>query len=224
MACSRTTTATGSRSPLVIYRTNFELFGLTTYLPYQIPVVITHLTIAVLGQIVMRRMGVRPWLAALSGIGFVFLGAGFGNVLFGFQITLNGSVIAGLVQLLLADHDGAWRRRDSIGVVVAVLGLMTSAIAVPMCVGVGAFVLLRRGWRIAAAHTLPPGAVFVAWWIGFGGAEQSDFSIGNTIEFAFHMWRATFEGLARSGIGAAVLFAVAALGFGVALHAWRSRG
>lgn len=205
--------------PLVVYRANFELFGLTTYLPYQIPVVVAHLAIAVLGQVVMRRMGVQPWLGALAGVGFVFLGAGFGNIVFGFQITLNGSVIAGLVQLVLADHDGQWSRRDTVGVTVGVVGLMTSAVAVPMCVGVGAFVLLRRGWRIAAAHTVAPGVVFVGWWLAFGGAEQSDFSIANTLEFAFHMWRATFEALSQSAVGGAVLFAVAAIGLGLAVRA-----
>jgi hypothetical protein len=210
--------------PLVLFRLNFELFGLNSYVPYQILVILAHLTIAALAHTIMRRAGVRAWLATALIVGFVFYGAGWGNILFAFQITLDGSVIAGLFQFVMADHDGKWSRRDTIGVSVAVLGLMTSAVMPAMSVAVGAFVLLRRGWRIAAGHTVPPAVIFIAWYIGFGGSEASDPQASRIVRFMYHMVRATFEGLGRSTPGGLALALIAALGVGGAVAAWRRTG
>ena len=57
----------------------------------------------------MRRAGVRPWLATLLAGVFVFFGSGAENILIAFQITFVGSLVFGLTQLLLADHDGPGR-------------------------------------------------------------------------------------------------------------------
>lgn len=207
--------------PLIAYRVNFELFGLHTYLPYQLLVVLSHLTVAGLGHVIMRRMGVRAWLATAIMIGFVFYGAGYGNILFGFQITLNGSVIAGLVQMLCADHDGPWATRDRIGVGVALLGLMTSAVFPAVAIGVGVFVLLRRkDWRIAARHTVIPAVVFVLWYLVYGSSSGSEPSLWPMAQFVFHAIMGSFEGLAQGMAGGIALALVAAVGM---LTAWQHR-
>ncbi|MFT5202467.1 MAG: hypothetical protein ACI9C1_001856 [Candidatus Aldehydirespiratoraceae bacterium] len=210
--------------PLVLYRVNYELFGLHSYVPYQILVILSHLTIAGLMHMLMRRAGVRAWIATGLLVAFVFLGAGWGNILFAFQITLNGSVIAGLAQFVLADHKGAWSRRDTLGVSIAVLGLMTSAVMPALSVGVGAFVLLNRGWRVAAAHTVPPAVVFGLWWMAYGGAEDSDPQPWRIAQFAFHMIRQAFEGIGQSTIGGVILMLIAALGMWTAFAKWRESG
>ena len=208
--------------PLIAYRVNFELFGLHTYLPYQLLVVLSHLTVAGLGHVIMRRMGVRAWLATAIMVGFVFYGAGYGNIIFGFQITLNGSVIAGLVQMLCADHDGRWSRRDTVGLCVALLGLMTSAVFPAMAVGVGAFVLIRRrDWRIAARHTVVPAAVFGLWYAFYGSSSGSDPGAWPIAQFVYHAFLGTFEGLAQSTPGGVALAFIAVLG---GVTAWQSRG
>ena len=45
----------------------------------------------------------------------MFFGAGAENILVVFQITFVGALVFGLVQLLLADHDGPIDRRDWFG-------------------------------------------------------------------------------------------------------------
>ena len=57
----------------------------------------------------------RPWLATVAAVVFVFFGAGAENILVAFQITFVGSLVFGLTQLLLADHDGPLDRRDWLG-------------------------------------------------------------------------------------------------------------
>lgn len=199
--------------PLVAYRVNYELFGLNTYLPYQLLVVLAHLTVAGLVHLTMRRIGVRAWLATALMVGFVFYGAGWGNIIFGFQITLNGSVIAGLVQCLLAGHDGAWSRRDTVGVGVAILGLMTSAVFPALAVGVGVLVLARgRGLRIAAGHTVPPALVFILWFVTYGGAAESDPHPWRMVQFLYHMVFGALEGLGQGTVGGIILAVVLAAG------------
>ncbi|MDG2025819.1 MAG: hypothetical protein P8J50_01790 [Acidimicrobiales bacterium] len=200
--------------PLIAYRINFELFGLHTYFPHQLLVVLAHLTVAGLGHMIMRRMGVKAWLAIALMVGFVFYGAGWDNIVFGFQITLNGSVIAGLVQMLMADHDGPWSRRDSAGLGVAILGLMTSAVFPAVAVGVGAFVLVRRrDWRIAARHTVVPGVVFVVWFLTYGGASESDPHPWRMVQFAHHMVSGALEGLSQGSRGGGILGAILIVGW-----------
>ena len=115
-----------------------------------------HLTVAVLLRVIMRRGGVSPWIATSTAALLAFFGAGDDNILVAFQIGLVGSLVFGLTQLLLADHDGPIdraQRRLGLGCARVSPGCCARASAVPMTIVVGIAMLLRRGWRIAlAAH------------------------------------------------------------------------
>ena len=111
----------------------------------------------------MRRGGVSPWIATIAAALFTFFGAGYTNIIDGFQIGLVGSLVFGLTHLLLADHDGPLDRRDAVGLGAGFAGLLCSGVAVPMTIVVGITMLLRRGWRIALLHTAPLGIVYSLW-------------------------------------------------------------
>jgi hypothetical protein len=149
--------------PVLAYRGLWFVFGIRSYLPYQVLIVGAHLVAAALLRVVMRRAGVRPWVATLTALVFVFFGAGAENILIAFQITFVGSLVFGLVQLVLADHDGPWDRRDWLGLLAGFAGLMCSGVAIAMIVVVGVAMLLRRGWRIALLHTAPLAVAYVIW-------------------------------------------------------------
>ena len=61
----------------------------------------------------------------------------------------------GLVQLLLADHEGPIDRRDWLALLAGLAALMCSGVAIAMVLVVGIAMLLRRGWRIALLQTVP---------------------------------------------------------------------
>lgn len=149
--------------PLVVWRFLFEVFGLHTYLPYQVPVVVMHLTAAFLLRVVMIRAGVGPWIATITAGSFVLLGAGEDNIVWGFQITLVGSLVFGLAQLILSDHDGDLDRRDGLALGSGMAALLCSGVAIPMVMAVGLSVLMRRGWRMAAFQTVPLGVAYGIW-------------------------------------------------------------
>jgi hypothetical protein len=205
------------------YRLTSELWGLRSYLPYQIPVVLAHLGAAVLLRHVIRRIGVRGWIATCAAVAFLFFGSGRDNITWGFQLSVTGSVVCGLVLFLLADGPRQVTRRDWLILAVGLLGLMTSAMFLGFLVGFGVTTLLRRGMRVAAFYALPLGVVYGTWYLEYGREDTTSGSLnGAVIRYAGRMFWATFDALAQGAVGT-VLVAVAALGLGAAIQrAWRS--
>ncbi|MBC7859724.1 MAG: hypothetical protein H7Z39_13325, partial [Burkholderiaceae bacterium] len=152
--------------PMLPYRFLWTVVGIRSYTPYQVLIVVTHLIAAALIVVVMRRAGVRPWLATIVGVLFVYFGSGGENILVAFQITFVGALAFGLAQVLLADHDGPLDHRDWFGLLAGLAGLMCSGVSITMVVVVGAAVFLRRGrhgWRVASFHTVPLAGVYLVW-------------------------------------------------------------
>jgi hypothetical protein len=201
--------------PFVLYRINYRLFGLDSYLPYQLPLVVLHLGVVALCWLTMRRLGVRPIIATATVLPFVFFGAGATNIFFAFQITLTGSLFCGLAHLLLADHDGPVDRRDVLGLAFGVVAVMCSAVGIPLAVGVTVAVFLRRGWRPAALHSVPVAVVYLAWYAAAGrDGPKISYSFGaETLEFVAEMARGAFAGLGQYGIVGVALAALAAVGW-----------
>ncbi len=197
--------------PILTYRLMFAVVGLHSYVPYQALVVALHLTAAALLRTLMRRAGVRPWTATVFAGAFLFLGAGAENILVAFQIAFVGAFVCGLVQLLLADHDGPLGRRDVIGLVAGLAGLMFSGVAITMVVIVGMAVLVRRGrrgWRAALFHTVPLAVAYLAWsQLAPKGRSPNVYksrSLRQIVEFVIVGVRSSFGGLGRVvGLGAA---------------------
>ena len=141
--------------PVLAYRGLWWVFGLNSYRPYQVVIILLHLLAAFLVRSVMRRVGVRPWTATVVASVLVFFGSGYQNIVLPFQMTLVGALVFGLVYLLLATHDGPFDRRDLFGWLAGLASIMCSGVGVSMVIAVGLAVLLMRGWRLALVHTVP---------------------------------------------------------------------
>lgn len=152
-----------STLPILVYRALFAVVGLHSYKPYEACSILLHLGVAALLWMIMRRAGVTPWIATAAGAVFVLFGPGEQDIIWAFQIGYVGSELFGLVQLILADHDGPIDRRDWFGLLAGAAGLMCSSVSVSMVVVVGIFTMLRRGWRAALFQTVPLGILYVVW-------------------------------------------------------------
>jgi hypothetical protein len=135
----------------------------------------------------MRRAAVRPWIAVAAASLFVAFGAGVQDIVNPFQVAFTAALAFGLVHLLLADHVGRVDRRDGYGLLAGLLALMCSGVGVCMVVVVGLAVLLRRGWRLAALHTVPLGVIYLVWLAIIGrdtsGTQESNPTIGRVARF-----------------------------------------
>jgi hypothetical protein len=209
--------------PILLYRGMWHLFGLDHYRLYELPVLVLHLTAGVLLWIVMRRVGVRPWVATLVGSVFVLYGAGYQDIIWDFQVGFNAALVFGLAQLLLADHEGRVDRRDYLAITCGVLGLMCAGLAVTMVFIVGLAMLLRRGWRVALLQVGPPTAVFAVWWLWMGrdayGARRS--SVSETLQFVWRGISSAFDNVGWTSGMAVLLVVVLAVGLTLA---WRQSG
>lgn len=206
--------------PVLVYRAMWWIFGLHTYRPYQLLIVLMHLGAALLVRAVMRRVGVRPWTATVVAGTFVFFGSGYQNIVLPFQITLVGSLVFGLVHLLLATHEGPLDRRDYYGLAAGLAGLMCSGVGVSMVVAVGFAVLLARGWRLALLHTVPLAASYLLWytWIGHVGYNGYRAKPGQVVSFVRTLFAASFRAMGHGGVVAVVLGVLLVVGLVVA---WR---
>jgi hypothetical protein len=201
------------------YRLNFELWGLRSYVPYQVPAVLGHLASAVLLRQVCRRLGARGWIATATALAFLFFGTGHENMTIGFQISLTGSLICGFGLFLLTEGSEAVTRRDWIALGIAVVGLMTSGVFVAILVGFGVTTLLRRGVRVAAFYALPLGAIYLAWYMAYGRetAFPARFT-GDAAQLFRRLLWGVFDTLAQGGLAGALLLVVAVVGLAAALR------
>ncbi len=206
----------------------WSVAGIHHYWPYQALAVGAHLGVVVLLRMVMRRAGVAPWVATAAAGSLLLFGAGEQNIVWGFQITFTGALAFGLVHLLLADHDGPVDRRDWLGLAAGAAALMCSGIGITMALVVGLAVLIRRGWRLAALHTVPLGAMYVTWWLierppsGSNPINASQSVIaGIMARFVGRGITAAFGGLGYFWIVGAALAVMLVVGLAMA---WRSSG
>jgi hypothetical protein len=217
-----------STIPVLFFRGMWAAIGLRSYLPYVACVVALHLTAAALLRVVMRRVGVDPWIATAAASAFALFGTGWQNIVWAVQFGMNSALVFGLVQLLLADHDGPVDRHDWLGLAAGCAALMSANLGVVMVAVVGIATFIRRGHRMAMFHVLPPAIVFLVWWLAIGreGAnETSGFGtpgIKSVLEFVAHGFRGTFGDLGQLpglGVALAVLMIV-----GLPLAWWRLSG
>ena len=201
--------------PRLIYFGLWELFGVTTYRPYQLFVVVTHLAIAVLLRLVMRRAGVRPWLAMAAAGLFLLVGPGAVNSVWAFQVGFNGSLAWGLAHLLLADHDGRFDRRDVFGLGCGLLAITSSGVGISLTVAVGVAMLLRRGWTAALVHTVPLAVVYWSWTVVSDASTNGPFGRppGNVLwGWTRSSAIGTFLGIGRFQVVAALFVVVLVVG------------
>jgi hypothetical protein len=213
--------------PILLYRGLFNLFGLRTYLPYQLPVDVLHFTAAALLRVVMRRAGVGPWIATAAAGLYALFGSGYEDLAWGFQVTFVGALVFGLTQLILADYDGPIDRRDWLGLSAGFLSLLcASGLAIIMVAVVGVAALVRRGRAVAAFHTVPLALIYGVWWLLVGRHYRGLVSssaltrLPAIVDWVNNEVSATFEAMGQvPGLGV-VMGGVLIVGF---VLAWRSR-
>lgn len=202
--------------PILIYRSLYAVFGVRTYVPYVVVLLLLHLAVSHLLWQLMRRAGIDPALATGLAATYVLLGAGYENLLWAFQIGFVGSVALGLAAVLLVNHDGPFDRRDVTGWVVGVASLMFSGIGVTMVAVVTVTVLLRRGLRDAALTVAVPCLVYVVW-LALAGREGLDAhprTLDSVLTYPDYIWTgmraAVEEATGFPGAGTVLVLGLAA--------------
>ena len=212
-----------STVPILVYRVLFAIFGLRTYTPYVVALLLVHVAAVHLLWRVMRRSGADPWVSSAAAAILLVFGPGADNLLWAFQIGFLGSLVFGLAHILLIDHDGPFGRRDVLGWVVAVCGLMCSGIGVPMTAAAGLVALGRRGPLVMLQTVAVPAVVFALWWLLIGhtgldpeGPAPPRPPLTSSLPLLpAYVWigaREALEGIGRSAVGAIMLASAVVIG------------
>ena len=211
--------------PVIVFRALFFVFGLRSYLPYQVVIVVLHITTAWLLRAVMRRSGVRPLTATAAASLFLFFGSGAQNILQAFQITFVGALAFGLVQLLLADHDGPIDRRDWLGLAAGFGAIACSGVGLTMLGVVAVAVLVRRGCARGALHAVPPFVVWVIWHSAYSKNNPTTTNAGLIFHWSRLGLAGTFNAMGQVPFVGWLLAAVLVAGLVLAArtfpHGWR---
>jgi hypothetical protein len=164
--------------PAIVYRVLFELFGIDDYTPYRLVPVALHLVASgALYVLASRRIG--PWAALVPTALLLFLGSGYDDLLWAFQMGYVGSIASGLLALVLLDRrrDDTTTGRGTVENALACL-LLTAAIAWSS-IGIAFFACVavelaldargrRRLWIVAV-----PVVLYGLWYLGYGGGGES---------------------------------------------------
>jgi hypothetical protein len=210
-----------STAPIVVWRVLYDLFGMTSALPYLAVSLAAHVLVAHLVWRLMRRVGVGAWTGTGLATSFVVLGAGAENITWAFQLGFMGSLALGLLVLLLLVRDG--RPAFVAAVLVAVLSLMFSGISVVLVGTAVLYLAVVRRWRQAVLLAFVCGSTYFAWYVLAGriGARPAHTATvtERLAEVPSWTWQAVTLALeaffSAPGAGWLVL---AGLGFGVARH------
>lgn len=152
--------------PVVLQRLLYTLLldtaGLRSYVPYMAVLLLAHLAnVMLLFELVRRRAG--ELIAFVSALIFLFLGAGWEDMLWAFQVGWLVSMALGLGALLALDG-----RRPALSALLVTLSLMFSGTGLVFVVAVVVQLLLTTDRRRELGFFAVPAVLLVAWYIGFG--------------------------------------------------------
>lgn len=171
-----------SSAPIAIYQVLLALFGLHSYLPYAIAMLLMHLLATHLIWRIALKVGAAPWIATTAAAVFVVFGTGAENLLWAFQLGYIGALAVGLGAFLLALSPAISWRRVAVVTAISVFSLTWSGTAIPLVVATFAVILVRNGWRKAIPVAAVTGTVYLAWYVAYalpavGGVDPGPLSI-----------------------------------------------
>ena len=155
-----------SMIPKLIYAILLNTAGLRTYVPYMGVLLLLHgANVVLVFELVRRRSGEVAGMSAAALL--LFLGAGWENLLWAFQITFVGSVACGLGALLALELP---RTRTTLSVATALTAasLMFSGIGIAFAVAVGVYLAASADRRREVLWLVPVAAAVLLWYLVLG--------------------------------------------------------
>jgi len=169
------------------------IFGMGSDLPERIVLTAMLAATAVLLFVYVRRR-TGPWPALFAATILLFLGPAWEVLLWSFEISLAGSVLAGLGMLLALDRGD--RRGDLAACLLLAIAIGFSSLGIPFLAAALADVAQRhrrRGWARLYVPGVPL-ALYLAWFGAYGRESESAASLHS----ALHAPVFVVEGIASS--------------------------
>jgi hypothetical protein len=146
--------------PIAIYRLMFAVFGIGSFVPYRLLLlVVASVTGLTMFEYTRHRIG--EFGAVLAASLLLFLGSGWNDIMQPFQIAWLLAVTGGVLALSLLDHRRT--RTDVAACVLIFLSISSTSVGVAFAVGMAVDIaLVRRRWRDLWIAALPL-ALYAVW-------------------------------------------------------------
>jgi hypothetical protein len=177
--------------PVALFRVLLETVGTTPHWAYVTLIVLANAAVGVLVfAIGRRRVGDVPALCATAVV--VLYGPGHEDLLLPFQITLVGSLAAGMGMLLALEQ-----RRDVLAAALLTVSLACSAAAIPFVLAAVVELALGEDRRQRLVRVLAvPLVLYGLWYLAYGQSQAKAENAYATLEYA--------AGLVSNSLGGAV--------------------
>jgi hypothetical protein len=213
--------------PVAIYRLMFAIFGIGSYTPYRALVIMLSLVVAAL-VFVYARARTGELVALLLAVSMLFLGPGWQDTMWAFQIPWLIVGAAGIAALMLLERRTG--SADAAACALLVLAICSTSLALAFAIGIAVdLALTRRRWRDAWIVVIP--LVLYAIWALHYQPNQIDATAIPTIPINLaNAAAAALSVLAgQSGIvpfeptGTSLIYGWPILVLALALVLWRAR-
>lgn len=161
--------------PALVFPLLRETFGLGSYLPFLVPVLVVHLAVTHLTWRLCLRSGVHPWAATGLATMVAFLGAGAENILWAFQFGFIGAIALGLLVVLLIGRARPSIPAIFVATVAALVAPMFSGTAIPVLAAAAVAGVVKADWWRTAIVLAPAAITYLTWFtlVGRFGAVPS---------------------------------------------------
>lgn len=163
--------------PVLITKASLRLFGAATALPLRLVATATHLAVALMLFVMLRRPLGALWALAPAVL-FLFLGSAADVLVGSHALPIELSAATGLgAWLALRRRTAAW---DVVAAGLLVIGIASNGFALPFIAGAVAIIWLdprsswRRQWIVAV-----PLVLYALWRLTEGSGGESDFAFSN---------------------------------------------
>jgi hypothetical protein len=169
-----------STLPSVIYKALFLTIGARSYLPFMGAVLLLHVATAFLLFLIIRRRS-GDLLGLVAAAMLLFLGRGYENILWAFQVGFVGSIVFGLLAMYLLDTAAARRFVVVAASASLVISLTSSGIGLFFCGAIAVDLLLDPSRRKYLWVLIAPALAYALWYVRFGlqhaGVHRSPLSL-----------------------------------------------
>ena len=154
--------------PAFIFKVLFAVFGIGSYWPYAVVLVITHVACALVLYALLGTWTSNE-VAVAGTVVFLFIGTGWEVLLWPFEVSVTVSLAAGLGALLATRSES--RKGDVAACVLLVASLASASLGIPFVVGVAVLILTRPGVVRRLYVVAIPVVLYGAWYLLY--AESS---------------------------------------------------
>ena len=154
-----------STVPFSLFLVLRDLFGINSYLPFAIPVIVAGLAFAHVMWRFMLRVGVAPALATAFSLLLIFFGAGAENILWAFQVGFVGAMVFGMLVILILLRSRLRARDIVLVILLSIVALATSGTSLPLLAVAALIGWQRHGFRRTAALFAVPALVYATWFV-----------------------------------------------------------